>query len=118
MIEDNPCLTCGACCAFYRVSFYWAEGNDADHGWVPVEKTEKISLHKRCMKGTNNPAPRCMALEGTVGVDVYCSIYTERPSPCREFEYSWQHGVPHDRCDVARAVCQLPPLFPHFRKAA
>ncbi|EAX0008081.1 YkgJ family cysteine cluster protein, partial [Salmonella enterica] len=22
----NPCMTCGACCAYFRVSFYWAEG--------------------------------------------------------------------------------------------
>ncbi|MEA7465220.1 YkgJ family cysteine cluster protein, partial [Salmonella enterica subsp. enterica serovar Lubbock] len=20
----NPCMTCGACCAYFRVSFYWA----------------------------------------------------------------------------------------------
>ncbi|MLR39642.1 YkgJ family cysteine cluster protein, partial [Salmonella enterica subsp. enterica] len=23
----NPCMTCGACCAYFRVSFYWAEGD-------------------------------------------------------------------------------------------
>ncbi|MEG6657786.1 YkgJ family cysteine cluster protein, partial [Pseudomonas aeruginosa] len=25
MSTDNPCLTCGACCAHFRVSFYWGE---------------------------------------------------------------------------------------------
>ncbi|HDH0840599.1 TPA: YkgJ family cysteine cluster protein, partial [Klebsiella pneumoniae] len=25
MSEINPCMTCGACCAYFRVSFYWAE---------------------------------------------------------------------------------------------
>ncbi|EFG2122847.1 YkgJ family cysteine cluster protein, partial [Escherichia coli] len=25
MNNPNPCMTCGACCAFFRVSFYWAE---------------------------------------------------------------------------------------------
>ncbi|MDX1269447.1 MAG: YkgJ family cysteine cluster protein, partial [Oceanisphaera sp.] len=25
MSSGNPCLTCGACCAFFRVSFYWGE---------------------------------------------------------------------------------------------
>ncbi|HDN1328034.1 YkgJ family cysteine cluster protein, partial [Escherichia coli] len=25
MSNLNPCMTCGACCAFFRVSFYWAE---------------------------------------------------------------------------------------------
>ncbi|HCB0868544.1 TPA: YkgJ family cysteine cluster protein, partial [Klebsiella pneumoniae] len=24
MSEINPCMTCGACCAYFRVSFYWA----------------------------------------------------------------------------------------------
>ncbi|HGV2870196.1 TPA: YkgJ family cysteine cluster protein, partial [Escherichia coli] len=24
MSNLNPCMTCGACCAFFRVSFYWA----------------------------------------------------------------------------------------------
>ncbi|HAO2094658.1 TPA: YkgJ family cysteine cluster protein, partial [Escherichia coli] len=23
MNNPNPCMTCGACCAFFRVSFYW-----------------------------------------------------------------------------------------------
>ncbi|THB82127.1 YkgJ family cysteine cluster protein, partial [Pantoea allii] len=22
---SNPCVSCGACCAHFRVSFYWAE---------------------------------------------------------------------------------------------
>jgi len=25
MSIDNPCLTCGACCAYFRVSFYFGE---------------------------------------------------------------------------------------------
>ena len=24
-VPVNPCLSCGACCAFYRASFYWSE---------------------------------------------------------------------------------------------
>ncbi|EEX7666747.1 YkgJ family cysteine cluster protein, partial [Escherichia coli] len=27
MNNPNPCMTCGACCAFFRVSFYWAEAD-------------------------------------------------------------------------------------------
>ncbi|HBP8873638.1 TPA: YkgJ family cysteine cluster protein, partial [Escherichia coli] len=29
MNNPNPCMRCGACCAFFRVSFYWAEADDA-----------------------------------------------------------------------------------------
>ncbi|EER5964904.1 YkgJ family cysteine cluster protein, partial [Escherichia coli] len=42
MNNPNPCMTCGACCAFFRVSFYWAEADDAG-GKVPVSLTEQIS---------------------------------------------------------------------------
>lgn len=38
----NPCMTCGACCAYFRVSFYWAEGDDAS-GRVPASLTESIT---------------------------------------------------------------------------
>ncbi|MFO5688546.1 YkgJ family cysteine cluster protein, partial [Klebsiella pneumoniae] len=29
MSEINPCMTCGACCAYFRVSFYCAGAEDA-----------------------------------------------------------------------------------------
>ncbi|EKJ0223351.1 YkgJ family cysteine cluster protein, partial [Escherichia coli] len=29
MSNPNPCMACGACCAFFRVSFYWAKVDDA-----------------------------------------------------------------------------------------
>lgn len=38
----NPCMTCGACCACFRVSFYWAEGDDAS-GRVPASLTEPVT---------------------------------------------------------------------------
>ncbi|MGE8323794.1 MAG: YkgJ family cysteine cluster protein, partial [Pseudomonas sp.] len=25
MSEYNPCLDCGACCGYFRVSFFWGE---------------------------------------------------------------------------------------------
>lgn len=108
----HPCLTCGACCAFYRASFYWAEANDADGGTVPVDLTEKVNDFFIAMKGMNGPKPRCIALRGTIGERVYCSIYDLRASVCREFPVSWELGVPNDRCDKARAAWGLPPLQP------
>ncbi len=50
MSEINPCMTCGACCAYFRVSFYWAEADDAG-GLVPSALTEPLTpflaLHER-----------------------------------------------------------------------
>jgi len=106
----NPCMTCGACCAHFRVSFYWAEAEDAG-GSVPVDLTEPLSLLMRNMRGTNDRQPRCVALQGDIGGCVSCGIYDQRPSPCREFAMSGEQGVPNDACDRARARHGLPPLF-------
>ncbi|PHM40630.1 hypothetical protein Xszus_00302 [Xenorhabdus szentirmaii] len=107
--QDNPCINCGACCAFFRVSFYWAEAEDGG-GTVPVSTTEKLNHFMRCMKGTNEPHPRCINLCGEVGQSVFCSIYDKRPSPCREFSHAWETDDYNEHCDRARAAYGLPPL--------
>lgn len=99
----HPCRTCGACCASFRVSFYWAEP-------VPVQLTQRITPLFVAMKGTAAPPRRCVALDGAIGVDSTCTIYDDRPSPCREFAASMENGEPNDRCDAARARHGLPPL--------
>lgn len=63
MSEINPCMTCGACCAYFRVSFYWAEADDAG-GLVPAALTEPLTPFLRCMSGTNQRQSRCAALSG------------------------------------------------------
>ncbi|MGC9325084.1 MAG: YkgJ family cysteine cluster protein [Desulfomonilia bacterium] len=108
----NPCLTCGACCAFYRASFYWAEADDTTPGGVPLELTRKLNDFRRVMIGTDGSTRRCIALQGEIGEAVYCSIYPCRASVCREFEPSWLDGIPNERCDKARAAWGLPPLEP------
>ncbi|MEW6670768.1 MAG: YkgJ family cysteine cluster protein [Thermodesulfobacteriota bacterium] len=106
----NPCLQCGACCAHYRASFYWAESNDI--GGVPPELTEKLNDFYVVMKGMHNPRPRCIALQGQIGSAVWCSIYERRASVCRNFAPSWENGTPNERCDKARAAWNLKPLTP------
>lgn len=106
---DNPCLTCGACCAGYRVSFHWLELASAG-GTVPDEMTGQLTPHLVHMLGTHGRQPRCCALEGTVGQRVSCGIYPLRSSPCRDFRYSGQDGIHDERCEKARARHGLPPL--------
>jgi len=110
--NDNPCIDCGACCAWFRVSFYWAECQDGG-GVVPEEFTEPLSPFLCCMNGTNQRQPRCRALSGEVGKSVRCTIYANRPSPCREFNRAGEQGQPNDACDRARAQYNLPPLPNH-----
>lgn len=97
----NPCMTCGACCAYFRVSFYWAEGDDAD-GRVPASLTEPVTPFLRCMAGTNQKQPHCKALLGTPGESVSCAIYENRPSTCREFSMSGEGGEVNEACNRAR----------------
>lgn len=104
MSGGNPCLNCGACCAFFRVSFYWGEVH-SDFA-VPEALTEPISHSRLAMRGTNQPGPRCVALEGEVGGCASCAIYEHRPSPCRDFEAYDPGGA----CNRARAAHGLPPL--------
>ncbi len=108
----NPCLTCGACCAYYRVSFYWAECDDAPGGAVPAGMTVQLTPFRRMMRGTERTPPRCVALLGEVGDGVRCVIYDKRSTTCREFPFSWGNGAPNDRCDKARAHFGLGPVTP------
>ena len=109
---SNPCLTCGACCAYFRVSFYWAEAEPFLGGRVPGELTVGVNRHLLAMRGTEGTPPRCVALSGEVGCGVACTIYEQRPSPCRELQPSWADGERSEKCDRARAAHGLPPLNP------
>lgn len=101
---SHPCLSCGACCATFRVSFYWSETTDHPDGTVPTELTEPISPFHACMRGTSGRSPRCVALEGEIGHATSCGIYARRATTCRDFEAG------SDACQHARARHGLPPL--------
>ena len=107
---SHPCLSCGACCAYYRVAFHWSEAESQLGGIVPPELTGKLDPHRLAMRGTDAAAPRCIALQGTVGQDACCGIYPQRPSVCHELSPSWEAGQPSPQCDKARIAHGLPPL--------
>lgn len=112
MSDPNPCVSCGICCTHFRISFYWGEADDAPGGFVPVAMTEKLNLHRRCMQGSNSQPRRCVGLAGEVGKSVTCTIYDNRPTPCREFPVFFDDGSPNPKCDELRATIGLPPLTP------
>ena len=74
---EQVCTHCGACCATFRVSFYWSEG-----AALPPDYTEALTPVYDCMAGTNQAQPKCIALEGEVGREVNCSVYALRSSTC------------------------------------
>ncbi|QXH35040.1 YkgJ family cysteine cluster protein [Pseudomonas muyukensis] len=111
MSEQNPCMSCGACCGYFRVSFFWGECQSAG-GLVPDDLVVQINPTRVAMIGTDAKPCRCVSLAGEIGTQVACSIYENRSSPCREFEASWENGVHNPSCDEARAAYGLPPLTP------
>lgn len=99
LVTQDSCLTCGACCAHFRVSFYWAEGLH-----LPEHYTEPVTAVYSCMTGTNQANPRCIALEGEVGVNVSCSVYAARSTSCKEVQAG------DTQCNKARARYNMIPL--------
>ncbi|MCA9962656.1 MAG: YkgJ family cysteine cluster protein [Anaerolineales bacterium] len=110
MSAESICLQCGACCAYFRVAFYWGEADPNVEGAVPMELTQKLDPLRMVMKGTHSRPVRCVALDGTVGQGVCCTIYESRPSPCRELQVAWVNGVPSEQCDRARLAWGLKPI--------
>ena len=104
------CQACGACCATYRVAFSLHETDEAVAGGVPLDLTEKLDAGSCCMCGTRDAPRRCVALAGTVGHSVRCTIYDQRPSPCRLFAHDADSGHGDISCGDARRRHGLPPL--------
>ena len=109
---SHPCLSCGACCAHFRVSFHWSEAETGMGGAVPIELTEPLRSHERVMRGTSQAAPRCVALDAQIGVYSRCGIHDRRPSVCAAVPASWEFGAASAQCDKARLAHGLPALTP------
>jgi Fe-S-cluster containining protein len=107
---SHPCLTCGACCAHFRVSFHWSETAPTLGGTVPEALTERFDPHRVVMRGTSSQAPRCIALDAEIGVRSRCSIHAIKPSVCMEVPASWEYGAPSAQCDKARIAHGMPVL--------
>ena len=109
-LKLNPCSTCGACCAYFKVSFLSCEVDDHEGGVIPVAFTEGINRTHSAMKGTRGFFKRCAALDGVIGQHVSCAIYQERPSTCRAFLATWENACCNTTCDRARSSYGLQPF--------
>lgn len=97
---QNPCFDCGICCRHFRVSFYHGELDSQPGGYVPSELAVQLTPFRACMKGTENGAGKCIALQG----DGRCAIYADRPSVCREFPAYMADGTMNPECLRLRAL--------------
>ena len=107
---DDHCTRCGACCAAFRVDFHHSECEPAMAGGVPDGLALPLTTTLMRMRGTDASPPRCAALAGEIGVAVRCTIYSSRPSPCRDFAPYAALGMGEDACDRARVRHGLAPL--------
>lgn len=100
--DKNPCVGCGACCAFFRATFHWLECLSGG-GTVPDDTVVQITPHIVAMKGTEvSNTPHCINLKGVIGETGHCGGYLTRSSTCRDFPASYQYGEHNERCDKAR----------------
>nr|WP_249661058.1 YkgJ family cysteine cluster protein [Variovorax sp. PCZ-1] len=88
-------MSCGACCASFRVDFS-AQESESYGGSVPEGLSVEITGSTCRMRGTDHSPPRCAALVGQIGTKASCGIYEWRPSPCHELELG------SDACQRAR----------------
>lgn len=103
--QKNPCSNCGVCCSYFRVSFYFGEIDNHHLGHVPKELTSKINDFYACMKGTEKGRGKCIALSGSSkDGDISCSIYNNRPTPCREFPVFNPDGSMNSKCLELRKI--------------
>ena len=88
--RELDCQTCGACCraAYDSVTVEREDPVIARHGELMVVRATYTELRRE--------GDRCAALLGSIARGFTCSIYTERPQPCRDFELAGEH------CIVAR----------------
>lgn len=110
MLEFNPCLRCGACCAMFKVVFDQSETDAYPGGGVPARYAAKVGGTRCAMRGTETFNKRCAALEGSVARGVSCAIYAQRPSCCRDFRAGWEKDIVNPICNRARTVYGLSPF--------
>lgn len=115
----NPCTRCGACCCTFEVVFPRVE-LDSEGGPVSAALTERVDdkrVRMRSRRRASDPRSRCVALLGTVGVDVRCAIYERRPSPCRRFAAQAAEGRGDVPCGEARRLNGLAALIGSYDAA-
>lgn len=109
-MREDPCTGCGACCAAFRVDFHCSELDGGRGEGVPDALAVPVTARLVRMRGTDAAPPRCVALDGEIGVRVRCTIYAQRPGPCRDFAPYAPLGIGDDACARARLRHGLRPL--------
>jgi Fe-S-cluster containining protein len=96
--QGNPCLSCGACCAY---SENWPRFSTEDE--TALDRIPQALVNAQ-RSGMRCEGDRCAALTGQIGKATSCAIYPFRPDVCRAC-------LPGDpECAMARNKQGLPIL--------
>jgi len=99
------CVTCGACCMYARiVPMDRVESQPIREYWdITLDGAEDLVVER--VLPLDPERGHCVNLGGTIGVEVGCRIYPDRPHVCRDFEAG------SDRCHGYRRMAGIePPL--------
>jgi hypothetical protein len=108
--EPSVCCRCGACCCTFRITLPRVDLASQSGGWVPDDLAEPYTPTTACMRENPDQPGRCIALEGSVGESVRCTIYDFRPAACRDFAPLSMLGMGDEACDEARRRHGMRPL--------
>ena len=119
-VYASQCLSCGVCCAYYAQNPFHIDLNEADtpppklvqigprhtgrggDGWNDNRYMRTVDLKAKDFFGWKG-FKKCIAFEGTMGKEVRCGIYEQRPRACSEYD----PGSPG--CLNARRWAGMPP---------
>ncbi len=83
------CTRCGACCQAPHPDAQWYVAvNEVERTKLPAHSTvvEADPRYGKACRMATSDTGRCVALDGHVGELVTCTVYEDRPAPCREFQ--------------------------------
>ncbi|MDM7923285.1 MAG: YkgJ family cysteine cluster protein [Pyrinomonadaceae bacterium] len=100
------CLTCGACCqSLLCVGVRPSDKVDSELYWEITTEAESGEMVVDRYLRRNGETLACIALSGTIGEQVGCTIYETRPIMCHHFDAG------SDRCHAIRRAFSIEPFL-------
>lgn len=98
------CVSCGACCSYGLIPIERRDPEPLDeYVELTPENASDVVIERYLPRRSDDG--RCSSLTGTIGGEVGCGVYQDRPGTCRDFEAG------SDRCFGYRRLFGIdPPL--------
>ena len=100
------CVTCGLCCSFPLIVPVTLRDSERLKSYCDIlldDSEHEIVVDRVLPRGEDG---RCVNLRGTLGQEIGCTIYEDRPRVCRDFDAG------SDRCHAYRRMYGFEPPLP------